>query len=356
MLNKLTKKQERLMIEVRNEWLDRIFKCKVKKEDARCVELVKWLYKISNLKEPLVVFLDSPLAIQYGANQSQVWSQVESQVRSQVESQVRSQVWSQVESQVESQVRSQVGSQVRSQVWSQVWSQVGSQVRSQVGSQVWSQVGSQELKVFEFCYYGDVWDYGWISFYDFFGRLGIKNENLELFKELMTYDIFTMIQLDGICFISRHPEHILRDTENRMHSIEKSAIRFKDGYEQHYIHGVYFDKDLWERLVGKKMSFKEIASLKNIEQRIIALKLYGPENLLKEVRAELLDKSERGNELYGIDSLIGGRTLKLLKYSCPSTNRLYVSFVPDEHTKADSAMAWKFSINEFEYKQLKAEA
>jgi len=173
MIEKLTLEQEKLLEKTRDKWLSLFFSGKeIDKEEA--IKGIKWLYKFSNLREPIIIFLDSPLALQIGANiapkiieeffkvsgkkiknnkqvgaqvRSQVWSQVGSQVLSQVGSQVgaqvRSQVWSQVESQVRSQVWSQVLSQVESQVWSQVESQVGAQVRSQVWSQVGSQVGAQ---------------------------------------------------------------------------------------------------------------------------------------------------------------------------------------------------------------------
>ena len=65
--------------------------------------------------------------------------------------------------------------------------------------------------------------------------------------------------------------------------------------------------------------------------------------------AELIDASRRGNELYSIDTIIPGRTLKILKYRDPSTDQLYISFVPDDLEKADDAMAWKFQINPGDY-------
>ena len=315
------------MIEVRDEWLNKLFKRKVKQDDKRVAEIIEWIYQISGLKKPRVIFVESPLAIQYALNM----------MGSQVESQVRSQVWSQVESQVESRVGSQVGSQV--------WSQVGSQVRS------------QKLKWFDWSYYGRVDDYGWVGFYDYFRRIGIlKNKNFDIFSEIFQYDIFSMVQLDGLCVICRLPEYVERDTETRMSSTTKSAIKWKDGYELYYINGVNFDKELWQKVIDKKLPAKKILQLQNIEQRYIALKLYGAENLLKELKAKQIDRSERGNELYELKNLVPNRSLKLLKYLCPSTKRQYVKFVPDEMTKADEAQAWSFSITPMEYSLLKTES
>ena len=124
MLNKLNPKQIKLMDEVRDEWLDRFFSCKVKTDRKQATKYINWLYKFCGLEKPLIIFLDSPLGAQYGANMIG---------GSQVRSQVRSQVWVQVEDQVEDQVMNQVISQVISQIWSQVWSQVRDQVMGQDG-------------------------------------------------------------------------------------------------------------------------------------------------------------------------------------------------------------------------------
>ncbi len=65
--------------------------------------------------------------------------------------------------------------------------------------------------------------------------------------------------------------------------------------------------------------------------------------------AKLVDASRRGNELYSIDTIIRGRSLKLLKYCDPSTGQPYVSFVPEHINKADHGMAWKFHVTDREY-------
>ena len=65
--------------------------------------------------------------------------------------------------------------------------------------------------------------------------------------------------------------------------------------------------------------------------------------------AKLIDASRRGNELYSIDTIIRGRSLRLVKYRDPSTGQAYVCFVPNHINKADHAMAWKFRLTPREY-------
>ena len=69
--------------------------------------------------------------------------------------------------------------------------------------------------------------------------------------------------------------------------------------------------------------------------------------------AKLIDASRRGNELYSIDTIIRGRSLRLVKYRDPSTGQLYVSFVPSHINKADHGMAWKLRLTPREYGRTK---
>ena len=89
-----------------------------------------------------------------------------------------------------------------------------------------------------------------------------------------------------------------------------------------------------------------------------ALKVVGVEKMLKTKNAVLLEKSERKNELYKINDVFED-TAYYLKYSCPSTGRVYVSGVDPEvgfKSDADLAMSWKFGITKEEYLKLEVES
>lgn len=97
-------------------------------------------------------------------------------------------------------------------------------------------------------------------------------------------------------------------------------------------------------------------NIENAEERAKKLQGKGMEHFLKKTKAELIDRSKRGNELYEIKMFRTYR-LKWLKYEDPSTvGKIYGCFVPSEMTKADEAMAWKFQITEEEYDGLEIEA
>ena len=69
--------------------------------------------------------------------------------------------------------------------------------------------------------------------------------------------------------------------------------------------------------------------------------------------AKLIDASRRGNELYSIDTIIRGRSLRLVKYRDPSTGQAYICFVPNHINKADHGMAWKLRLTPREYSRTK---
>ena len=235
----LTEEEQKLMEVVREEWINHFNSLYF--DEEKCIKLVNKLYEIGRLPHPKIIMLDSPLALQIACNlqnqvKSQVWTQVKSQVRSRVESQVKSQVWSRVE------------------------------------SQVWSQVGRYYLEA----YYGRADDLGWIAWLDYWERIGIHHNKLFLeLKELFKCGIFTSIQFDKICLVSKPPVFLNRDQMGRMHCENDYAIYFNDGFGLHYIHGVYFEPELFERSFKKKsISAEEILSLKNAEQKSALIQVY----------------------------------------------------------------------------------
>ena len=293
--------------------------------------------------------------------ENQALEQVENQVLNQARNRVRNQVGNQVVSQVENQVRNQVVSQVENQVRNQVASQVWNQEENQVENQVWnkvrnrvrSQIWGKGLNYFNFGYFADYSDFGWVSFYDFFSQIGIlKNKEFNQYKKLIDTGIFATIQMDKLCIVSSMPTKICR-SGIKLHNPDGYAVEFADGYGQHYLYGVYFSPEDFEKV--KTMTTKEALNIKNIEQRMAILKLFGAEKILNEMGAKLIDSSERGNKLYSIDG-ITSKTEKILKYVCPSTGRIYVKFVKPHYENADLAQAESHHFTLEQYNNLQWEA
>ena len=337
MLNKLNKKQIALIDTVKQEWLDRLFSCKLRTDRKKATKYINWMYKLAGLKKPLVVFLSSPLGTEYGAN---MLNKVNG---SQVGSQVRSQMWSQMWSHVESQVRSQVESHVESQVRSQLWSQVESLVGSQVESQMWS----QNLNYYPFSWYGSISDYGWISLYNYFKRLGIvKLGAFNNFMALMKAGVYDMIHFENVCLVSDMPTKITRDEQNRLHNQTGYAIEWADGYGQYWYHGVSVTEKIIktpERLTKKDWSNKKNAEVRRVIQKVMP-------DFAKKIGGKVIDKSKQAELLEVELPEDSERIAHYIKVKDTSTKRVYYLRTPPTITSADESLAWTFGVESKDYK------
>jgi len=99
---------------------------------------------------------------------------------------------------------------------------------------------------------------------------------------------------------------------------------------------------------------EEYRRLKAFERSFATVGKSDPEYFLHVTSgAKLIDASRRGNELYSIDTIIRGRSLRLVKYRDPSTGQAYACFVPSHTNKADHGMAWKLRLTPREYSRTK---
>lgn len=171
--------------------------------------------------------------------------------------------------------------------------------------------------------------------------------------------IFCVEFYEKECFICLNPIAMRFDSENRLSGGEKPAIEFNDGNDMYFARDVFFDAKTWKKITSRKMPLKEVLSLPNVEQRSVAIEFMGPESLLDCKEAKIISgPTERGNTLYDLTLQMGepnswnneGKyTYKLLRYGCPSTDRQYASFIPEDITDADEAMAWKHRLTKEEY-------
>ncbi len=195
-----------------------------------------------------------------------------------------------------------------------------------------------------------------LSFYAYWmDQKSVWTEDLKRYCNFLRKGIYYFIPENDKALICMLPKKIQLDDQKKFHSLTKPAILWHDNKGKYYIHGVRFSKVLHEKISKRTITPKEILAIKNIEQRYIALKHYGFDKLIDKLPSKLIDKSKRGNELYEIE-IDDQLTAKVIKYKCPSTDRVYLSAVPFEMTKADESMAWKFGISEQEYQGLKVEA
>ena len=360
-LKKLNEEQIVKLEETKNKWLNNFFSCKSELNKDKATEGIEWLYEISGLKKPMIIFVDSPLACQFACDllKKMNLAQVGAKVRDQVWDQVGDQVWAQVWAQVEAQVRDQVGAQVGDQVWDQVRDQVGAQVGAQVGDQVWAQVwaqveaqvrdqvGDQKIKWESFASYGSVCDYVWNAFYDFFTQIGIiSNDKFNKFKSLLLSNIYDMIQLDGLCIVSKMPVSIKRNNSNLLHDTSGYAIEFYDGYGQYYING----RSMPDWIFKEEITKDKFLSEKNSDVKGGIYEILGQRKMMEMLGAVSIDKKtivHANGDLEEVELLKTMETFEEIdnmpfcwvSMCCPSTGTTYLQGVEPKYNDALSAIA-----------------
>ena len=199
---------------------------------------------------------------------------------------------------------------------------------------------------------------GWFSFYDYWYSFNLYDdktkENFNKYKKFLKSGVFMSSCYENVAVLCRRPLFVRKNNAGQLHCDDRPAIGWRDGYELYFLDGIELSKELWEKITQKKLSYKEIMELENIEQRMIALKYMDSGEMLKSVNAKLLDKSENGNELYLVEKLFDGfDKAYFLRYSCPSTGRVYLSGIEPEFAEkninADVCMGWKFRLSIEDY-------
>ena len=294
-IEKLTKEQEKQI----PEYIEKFVKLAQKPTDRKKATLaVKALYKNAGQKEPIVIFAQSPFSAIIMVVLCRILSKNE---------------LPKDDSQLRSQLYSQLGS-VNNNWWIIIW---------------WL-----------------TWA-GWYAFGEYIGVTFDKN----IFKIFMDFvmNVSFIIPYEGIAFVSETPE-IIHWENKRLHNITGAAVSYKDGYSLYSIHGIRFEKELWEKVTKKTISPKELMSITNIEQRMAALKVVGIEYIFEETNVELLDRV-KGYYLYKLEGVFS-QPAYYLKYKDPSTERVYLSGIDPKIGKekdAIKALRWKFSLGEDEY-------
>lgn len=157
----------------------------------------------------------------------------------------------------------------------------------------------KNIQYINLSYYSDLSNYGWISFYDYFTKIGVCNIEIyntysNLFKKANIYQFAKLppVKNEGLVLVCRKHTTIHRDNQERLHSYTDPAITFADGYKLYFIKGIEVPEHWVTK--SKSLSIKEIDNIDNAELRRIALELYGEKNYLIESGATKISQDEYG--------------------------------------------------------------
>jgi hypothetical protein len=146
------------------------------------------------------------------------------------------------------------------------------------------------------------------------------------------------------------------DNQNRFHSESEAAIGWEDK-KFYYLNGENFDHDVWKKITDGTITAEEVLKIEDSDQRSIAMGYLGAQEMLTALKAEFVNKGEKGNELYIVKNFMGTRQTKYgLLMTDASTPRKFFHFIEwrvrngQDPTKmgykvrenADHATAWMF--------------
>ena len=114
------------------------------------------------------------------------------------------------------------------------------------------------------------------------------SKTVEYNNELVKYGVFEIIFLNSFCIVSELPSKILRNSSNKLHSEEGSAIEWRDGFGMYFWNGTRIPKD-W--ILSKESITKStIASEVNIERRRCLMEIIGIEKYFDLLNITCIDK------------------------------------------------------------------
>jgi len=114
-----------------------------------------------------------------------------------------------------------------------------------------------------------------------------NEDKLKQFNDILL-NIPIIVFVGNILFICEKPK--CEWENNLLHSIVKPAVNWADGTGIFFLEGIKFEKDLWEKIVNKTIPAKELLTLPNQDQKVVALKTYGWKRLLDELKPKILDE------------------------------------------------------------------
>ena len=406
-LEKLTPEQEALIPIFKDKWINQLFDLKGV-NTPQLLNGIEWLYTFCKMEVPRVIVCKSILEAQLtihvlknitpdnvgdnvwdnvwanvGANVgANVWDNVRDNVWANVGANVRANVgdnvWDNVGDNVWDNVWDNVGANVRDNVWdnvganvrANVWANVGANVRANVGANVRANVGDNvwdnEFELEPMCSYGDINDYGWVAFHDFFTEIGVnKNENFNNFSSLLKSNYYSMIQMTNLCVVIENPKHILLDEEKRMNSTNDYAIKFKDDTGMHFVNGMYLSDELFNKLKSKEYTFDDFSKESNEEIKSACISFLQQEfgdvylfdflsQSLKEIDTFVDNKEDRfligttNSKNVGVYTLYKGSVNNIdvayIRCYCHSTDRMFFLGIDPVNENAKDGIASLYRV------------
>ena len=358
-LEVLTKEQEQLMYQTRDEWINKFFNLK-RINEKKFEKGIKWLYEdLLRKKNPKIIYCESWLEALLT-----IESFRKNNVGDNVGANVWDNVWDNVRANVMDNVMDNVGANVRANVRANVMDNVGANVWDNVGANVRANVMDNVREYSD--YISTASNFGWVSFYDYFEKIGIlENKNFQKYKELLNSGVYQCYEYENYVFAIQPPKNIFRNEQGQLNSTEVKAFEWLDGYGFYFINGQTIPEEYFLKIRGKKLTVEEYFKIENEEHKsaIIGMieQLEGSEGVyqffkdsLKEVDTYVDKKDKKYMEgttqgmNVGVYTLFKGKINKVnvayVRCYCPSTDRLFFLGADPSNTNAKDAIASLYRV------------
>ena len=182
--------------------------------------------------------------------------------------------------------------QLKGQLLDQLWGQLGDQLKGQLGGQLRDQLRGQEA--YDTLWFAGGSEFYWIALYQFAQRIGVKftdeqSSALEAWGEYARL-CGPLYAYDGAAFVSRRPDVLRFDDQQRLHSETGAAMSFPSGYALHAWHGVRVpEKWICER---ETLSAQEVMSAQNLEVRRAGIEILGWAKILDQLHGRLIEADD----------------------------------------------------------------
>ena len=325
-LDTMTTEQEAQMLQYREEWM-KLGHSTEPLDLVKVEEVAERLYGLIDKSKPQVIHCQSPwqMAMTVAAFKeigkmeapnlwSNLWSNLrsnlESNLWSNLESNLRSNLESNLWSNLRSNLWSNLGSNLESNLWSNLWSNLGSNLesnlrsnlRSNLESNLWSNLESNlsEIAKSEYSwwtFYGP-WYLYWLAFYDF-PRKFLRLTNLYSKEDNHALDIWIDLAnsvagwaaYEGVFFVCERPVILKVDSNNRLHCTDGPAIRYSDGLEFYYLHGIHIENINY---ILAPLTVEQIENEPNVETRRVLIDKYGQAEYLMDSGAQKVHEDDFG--------------------------------------------------------------
>jgi hypothetical protein len=355
MLNKLTKKQEKIMLQTRDEWINLFFDNvnNQKGIDKKMFEEgIEWLYTdLLHEPKPKVVYCDSWISclITIAILKDKKLNKL-----------IKDELGSSIRASVGDSVGASVGASVRDSVWASIRASVGDSVGASVGASVRDSVRASVGRIFNlYSSYMDLSNYGWVSFYDFFEKINILDDfNFKQYKKILKSGVFNAYEFENCVFAIQPPIYVERNSQGRLHSTSTAAVKFRDGSSYYFING----RPIPEWVIEKKDSITKDQFLqeKNSDIKGAIYEVLGSEGIINLLGAEITDSKtihHANGDVETVELLktkdtfpeLDNEPMAWVKMICPSTGTNYLLGVEPKYNDATEAIASLSPFTKEEY-------